>query len=170
MWWLALALFLVCIIERGAITDEANWGWLNIFTIIFELVSAYGTVGLSLGIPNQNYSLSGAFRPLSKLIVCAVMLRGRHRGLPVAIDRAVLLPSEFERPSLPEDGGHHPSQNNVNESPGDRYTGDPMDDAVSESTRWKRRSVRQMSSEDLYRPSQTGQPAGSQDTSSTAIP
>jgi hypothetical protein len=24
------------------------------------------------------------------------MLRGRHRGLPVAIDRAVLLPSEYE--------------------------------------------------------------------------
>ena len=32
---------------------------------------------------------------LSKLIICAVMLRGRHRGLPVALDRAVLLPSEF---------------------------------------------------------------------------
>lgn len=76
---------------------------------VFEVVSAYGTVGLSLGIPTvgssiygfglfpirhfqQNYSLSGAFHPLSKLIICAVMLRGRHRGLPVAIDRAVMLP------------------------------------------------------------------------------
>jgi len=39
-----------------------------------------------------NYSLSGVFHPLSKLIVCLVMLRGRHRGLPVAIDRAVMLP------------------------------------------------------------------------------
>ncbi|KAF7315082.1 Potassium transport protein [Mycena indigotica] len=62
---------------------------------VFELVSAYGTVGLSLGIPDGNYSFSGAFRPLSKLIVCLVMIRGRHRGLPVAIDRAVLLPMEF---------------------------------------------------------------------------
>jgi len=25
------------------------------------------------------------------------MLRGRHRGLPVAIDRAILLPSEFTK-------------------------------------------------------------------------
>lgn len=25
------------------------------------------------------------------------MLRGRHRGLPVAIDRAVMLPNEFEK-------------------------------------------------------------------------
>lgn len=44
-----------------------------------------------------NFSFSGAFTPLSKLIVCVVMLRGRHRGLPVAIDRAVLLPSEYKK-------------------------------------------------------------------------
>lgn len=30
------------------------------------------------------------------------MIRGRHRGLPVAIDRAVMLPSEFQR-SLDQD-------------------------------------------------------------------
>lgn len=58
---------------------------------MFELVSAYGTVGLSLGIPTQNYSFSGALSTLSKFIIILVMLRGRHRGLPVAIDRAVLL-------------------------------------------------------------------------------
>jgi hypothetical protein len=34
---------------------------------------------------------------LSKLVVCLVMLRGRHRGLPVAIDRAVMLPAEFDK-------------------------------------------------------------------------
>lgn len=33
---------------------------------------------------------------LSKLIICLVMLRGRHRGLPVAMDRAVLFPTEFK--------------------------------------------------------------------------
>ncbi|TBU40177.1 cation transport protein-domain-containing protein [Dichomitus squalens] len=95
MWWLGLALFLVCIIEKDGLEDEANSSWFNIFNILFELVSAYGTVGLSLGLPNANYSFSGALRPLSKLIICAVMLRGRHRGLPVAIDRAVMLPIEF---------------------------------------------------------------------------
>ncbi|KAJ8591379.1 hypothetical protein M405DRAFT_788957 [Rhizopogon salebrosus TDB-379] len=95
MWWLCLALVLVCIIERGNLDNTEIQGWFNIFTIIFELVSAYGTVGLSLGIPTENYSFSGALHPLSKLIVCLVMLRGRHRGLPVAIDRAILLPSEF---------------------------------------------------------------------------
>ncbi|KAI0343670.1 hypothetical protein BDW22DRAFT_1356171 [Trametopsis cervina] len=95
MWWLGLALFLVCIIEKDNIDKADNATWFNIFVIIFELVSAYGTVGLSLGVPYANYSFSGALRPLSKLIVCAVMLRGRHRGLPVAIDRAVILPFEF---------------------------------------------------------------------------
>ncbi|KAI0669657.1 cation transport protein-domain-containing protein, partial [Trametes maxima] len=96
MWWLGVALFLVCIIERDGLEDESTNNWFTIFTIIFELVSAYGTVGLSLGVPFANFSFSGALRPLSKLIICVVMLRGRHRGLPVAIDRAVMLPYEFK--------------------------------------------------------------------------
>ncbi|KAJ1305946.1 hypothetical protein OPQ81_010663 [Rhizoctonia solani] len=87
MWWLAVALWLVCIIERSKIMDPET-PWFDIFTIIFEVVSAYGTVGLSMGLPTANYSFSGALRPLSKLIICIVMLRGRHRGLPHAIDRA----------------------------------------------------------------------------------
>ncbi|KAI0629974.1 TrkH-domain-containing protein [Trametes polyzona] len=95
MWWLAVSLFLLCIIERANLTNPGKQSYFNIFALIFELVSAYGTVGLSLGIPGLNYSLSGDMHTLSKLIVCAVMLRGRHRGLPVALDRAVLMPSEF---------------------------------------------------------------------------
>ncbi|KIJ31257.1 hypothetical protein M422DRAFT_104826, partial [Sphaerobolus stellatus SS14] len=95
MWWLATSLFLLCIVERSSLKDEANASWFNVFRIIFELTSAYGTVGLSLGLPYANYSFSGGLRPLSKLIVCAVMIRGRHRGLPVAIDRAVMVPPEF---------------------------------------------------------------------------
>ncbi|EIW52424.1 TrkH-domain-containing protein [Trametes versicolor FP-101664 SS1] len=95
MWWLAVSLFLLCIIERPNLTDTSKQSYFNIFALLFELVSAYGTVGLSLGIPGFNYSLSGEMHTLSKLIVCAVMLRGRHRGLPVALDRAVLMPSEF---------------------------------------------------------------------------
>ena len=30
-------------------------------------------------------------------MLCGVMLRGRHRGLPDAIDRSVLLPAELSR-------------------------------------------------------------------------
>ncbi|QRV98028.1 potassium/sodium transporter [Ceratobasidium sp. AG-Ba] len=94
MWWLAFALWLVCIIERAQIMNP-DASWFDIFAIIFELTSAYGTVGLSLGLPTANYSFSGALKPLSKLVICVVMLRGRHRGLPHAIDRAVVLPREL---------------------------------------------------------------------------
>jgi len=95
MWWLAFALFLLSIIERSKLNDEENLVWFNLFALMFELVSGYATVGLSLGIPTANYSFSGAFHTFSKLIICAVMIRGRHRGLPVALDRAVLLPREL---------------------------------------------------------------------------
>ena len=51
-------------------------------------------MGISTGLPDQAYSFSGGWHKASKLILCAVMLRGRHRGLPVALDRAVRLPEE----------------------------------------------------------------------------
>ena len=53
-------------------------------------------MGISVGAPNEAYSFSGAWHAVSKLILCAVMLRGRHRGLPVAIDKAILLPTDEE--------------------------------------------------------------------------
>lgn len=56
IWWLAFALWLICIMERHQINRSDNEGWFNIFSIIFELVSAYGTVGLTLGVGNDNYS------------------------------------------------------------------------------------------------------------------
>lgn len=70
MWWLGLALWLICIIERGPLMDANNQSWFTIFTVskysvlkylllphilisilVFEVVSAYGTVGMSLGVP-----------------------------------------------------------------------------------------------------------------------
>ncbi|CAD6984651.1 unnamed protein product [Tilletia controversa] len=103
MWWLGFAVWVVCVIEKTEIEDPVSNGWFDIFHILFELVSAYGTVGLSTGTPFDNFSLSGRFRTLSKLVVCLVMLRGRHRGLPMAIDRAVLLPMELEQEDFADD-------------------------------------------------------------------
>lgn len=91
-WWIVLAIFLIMIIEGGQF--EHNPAVFSVFNVIFETVSAYGCVGISVGLPNEAYSFSGSWHTLSKLVLCAVMLRGRHRGLPVAIDKAVLLPSE----------------------------------------------------------------------------
>ena len=51
-------------------------------------------MGISVGHPDVSYSFCGKWHWVSKLLLCAVMLRGRHRGLPVEIDMAIMLPSE----------------------------------------------------------------------------
>jgi len=92
LWWLALAVWLISIIERTQIVYGGDY--FTIWAIIFETVSAYGTVGITMGVPYDDYSFSGSWHTLSKLILICVMIRGRHRSLPYAIDRAVLLPGQ----------------------------------------------------------------------------
>ncbi|KAF8510124.1 potassium transporter [Hysterangium stoloniferum] len=94
IWWLVWAVFLICILERRNLLDEDK-KWFDMFRVLFELVSAFGGIGLSLGLPTDNVSFSGALGPLSKLVVIVIMVRGRHRGLPVAVDRSILLPQEL---------------------------------------------------------------------------
>lgn len=56
---------------------------------MFDLCSAYGTVGLSLGYVNEAFSFCGTWRPLSLFLLTIVMLMGRHRNLPDSIDPSV---------------------------------------------------------------------------------
>lgn len=93
LWYLFLGLFIICICE-GKKIEDVNQPDFNVFSILFEIVSAYGTVGLSLGYPNTNTSLSAQFTVLSKLVVIAMLIRGRNRGLPYTLDRAIMLPSD----------------------------------------------------------------------------
>lgn len=51
-------------------------------------------VGISLGHPSVNSSLSTKFSVAGKLVICAMMIRGRHRGMPYELDRAIMLPDE----------------------------------------------------------------------------
>ncbi|CAI5966917.1 unnamed protein product [Closterium sp. NIES-65] len=105
--YLFVSVFLICVIQNGEFnSDPANW---TVFKVIFEIISAYGNVGLSLGnsCPTSNpdctdappYSFSGSWSVLSKLIVILVMLLGRHRGLPDNIDAAIVIPppKQFQR-------------------------------------------------------------------------
>ncbi|KAL8710122.1 MAG: hypothetical protein Q9220_005205 [cf. Caloplaca sp. 1 TL-2023] len=92
LWWVVLAVLFITITETSSFEHDPKT--YSVFNIMFEVVSAYGCVGLSVGLPTQAYSFAGGWHVLSKLILCAVMIRGRHRGLPVAIDRAVLLPGD----------------------------------------------------------------------------
>lgn len=91
LWFIFLGLFIICICESENIQNLEIPG-MTVFTILFEIVSAYGTVGLSLGFPNTNTSLSAQFSTLSKLVIIAMLIRGRHRGLPYTLDRAIILP------------------------------------------------------------------------------
>ncbi|RSL55695.1 hypothetical protein CEP54_009273 [Fusarium duplospermum] len=92
IWWLVLAVMVITTIETSNFMEDPVT--FSVFNIIFEVVSAYGTVGISVGIPTDAYSFCGAWHTASKLVLCLVMLRGRHRGLPVALDHAVRLPGE----------------------------------------------------------------------------
>lgn len=91
VWWIALALFVITIIETSH--TRADPVTYSLFNIMFEVVSAYANNGISMGLPTASYSFSGGWHAGSKFVLILVMLRGRHRDLPVALDRAVKLPS-----------------------------------------------------------------------------
>ncbi|CAZ79196.1 unnamed protein product [Tuber melanosporum] len=93
LWYIFLGLFIITISEGSRIQDPKDYAFTT-FAILFEVVSAYGTVGLSLGYPNSNASFSAQFGVIGKLVIIAMEIRGRHRGLPYELDRAILLPSE----------------------------------------------------------------------------
>ncbi|KAH9219277.1 cation transport protein-domain-containing protein [Leptodontidium sp. 2 PMI_412] len=90
IWLLVLAILVITCIEVSSFENDPVT--FSVFNIIFEVVSGYGCVGISTGMKGEAYSFSGGWRTASKVVLCGVMLRGRHRGLPVALDRAVRLP------------------------------------------------------------------------------
>ena len=92
LWFVFLGLFIITIAEGSRLgPGDENF---NTFAVLFEIVSAYGTVGMSLGYPGTNTSFSAQFTKLSKLVIIALLYRGRHRGLPYSLDRAIILPSD----------------------------------------------------------------------------
>ena len=110
LWWIVLSWILISIIEEPYLNTDAP-GFTN-FSTLFEIISAYGNCGLSLGVPFDSYSFCATWGTLSKLILITVMLRGRHRILPMAIDRSILLPGqglmeEMDRHYNPKLRDHH---------------------------------------------------------------
>ena len=91
---LLLAVFIVALAERGPLAapapdDTPSTLRFGLWAVMFELISAFGTVGLSLGYPTDGLSRSSHFTPLSKFVMMLTMIAGRHRGLPSAIDTDV---------------------------------------------------------------------------------
>lgn len=79
---------LVLVLPANQVSDKARFG---IFALIYEVSSAYGNVGLTLGVPGTLPALSGGFSVVGKLVIIFLMLAGRHRGLPSSVDSAVSL-------------------------------------------------------------------------------
>lgn len=90
IWAIAFALFLITLIETShSIEDPRSY---SVFNFLFEIVSGYTNIGLSTGLPGYSFSFCGGWYTGSKLVMVLMMIRGRHRGLPVALDHAVKLP------------------------------------------------------------------------------
>lgn len=102
LWYIFLGLFIIAIAEGARLANTNEYAF-TLFSVLFEIVSAYGTVGLSLGYPGIDASFSAEFSVVSKLVVIAMQIRGRHRGLPYELDRAVLLPSDSVHKKEDED-------------------------------------------------------------------
>ncbi|TQS35248.1 hypothetical protein Golomagni_04337 [Golovinomyces magnicellulatus] len=102
LWFLVSGVLLIICAEASNYNRDPQT--FAIFNIVFEIVSAYGCVGFSVGLPNKDTSFSGAWHSFSRLTLCAIMLRGRHRGLPFDIDKAIQLPGE--KMDLAEDQDH----------------------------------------------------------------
>ncbi|GAO16903.1 hypothetical protein UVI_02046570 [Ustilaginoidea virens] len=90
LWYVFLGFFILAMSEGPKLVA----GRFALFDVLFEVVSAYGTVGLSMGARGVNASLCSQFTVIGKLVIIAMQIRGRHRGLPYGLDRAILLPSE----------------------------------------------------------------------------
>ncbi|UJR19670.1 hypothetical protein I4U23_022805 [Adineta vaga] len=77
--WLFAFIFLICAIEyrRMAPIDPE----ITLLKIIFEIISAFGGVGMSLGYSNKTTSFATVLSFGSKIILIITMLLGRHRGL-----------------------------------------------------------------------------------------
>jgi len=75
-----VCILLITILEESKLDSQQ----ILVFHIIFEVISAFGTVGLSVG-------LSHLLSTSSKIVFIIVMLLGKHRGLPDSIDTAVAI-------------------------------------------------------------------------------
>jgi trk system potassium uptake protein TrkH len=67
---------------------------------LFEAVSAFGTVGLSTGMPGTPLSLSAAFSEPGRLLICLLMFTGRLGPLTLAF--ALAARSTVSRVRYPE--------------------------------------------------------------------
>lgn len=80
--WLLVFLFLICTIEESKMRNSpVEFSFLK---VVFELISAYGSTGYSIGVSNSHLSFSSVFSVYSKIIIIITLIIGRHRGLKLS--------------------------------------------------------------------------------------
>ncbi len=77
--WLFIFVFLICSFDsyHMAPVDPK----ITVFRVIFEVISAFGGCGLSMGHPDVTSSFATVLTVPSKIILILTMCMGRHRGL-----------------------------------------------------------------------------------------
>ena len=88
--WLTLATITLAATEAPLLAMPSQNGSgkspTSLFALTFEILSAYGTNGMSMGWPGAPFNLCGMFHPISKLVLIGLMLLGRHRSMPRQVD------------------------------------------------------------------------------------
>lgn len=94
--YLVIAIFFILLFENDHLFRSTKnaaegdiYGDYGFYKILFEVVSAYGTVGFSLGAGSASYSFSGSLTAYSQVAICFLMFLGRIRGLTDSIDSSV---------------------------------------------------------------------------------
>jgi len=95
VWFLRLLVILALVVCENH-TIEDNQEDVQLWYIIFEVISAYSLVGVSVSAPGTEYSLSGKFTTYGKLCVVLAFLIGKNRGLPELSDPVI----DFTFPEL----------------------------------------------------------------------
>lgn len=75
--WLGVVVFIILMLHN---TYEHTENF-SIFKVLFEVVSAFGNVGSSMGYPGSTLCFSAFLGWHSKILLILVMILGRHRGL-----------------------------------------------------------------------------------------
>ncbi|RDA90949.1 hypothetical protein CP533_3082 [Ophiocordyceps camponoti-saundersi (nom. inval.)] len=96
VWWFFFGAFCLTLSEaRSVQSDPVQHRFeqaFQIFPLMFEVVTAYNNVGISLGHPDVDAALCAKFSVMGKLILCVIMMRGRHRRM---LHRFNLLPDQY---------------------------------------------------------------------------
>ena len=77
--WLFIFIFLICTFEASRVVPSNPS--ITVFRIAFEVISAFGGCGLSMGFSTLSPSLAAVLSSQSKMVLILTMCMGRHRGL-----------------------------------------------------------------------------------------